>query len=204
VSATVLVALHRDPAAVAAAVRRPLPRRPDPASRRGTRFHAWVEQFLSPGAARLFDQDDPPGADAGDVESDAQLAALKRRFLDSEWGARTAHDVEVPFQVVIAGHIVRGRLDAVFRREDGGYEVVDWKTGRPPTGRAAHSEDVQLAVSRLAWAQLEGIDLARVSAAFHYVRDGSTRRHDQLLDARGLERLILDLPLLKGGDAVSP
>nr|BFE83351.1 hypothetical protein GCM10020093_059520 [Planobispora longispora] len=71
-------------------------------------------------------------------------------------GEPGALDVEVPFETMIADRVVRGRMDAVFQTPDGGYEVVDWKTGRRlmPTTRAAAS--VQLAAYRLAWSHLAG------------------------------------------------
>ncbi len=57
--------------------------------------------------------------------------------------------------------MVRGRIDAVFADDPGGgYDVVDWKTGRPP-GSAAEKQavSVQLAAYRLAWAALAGVDV---------------------------------------------
>ena len=51
--------------------------------------------------------------------------------------------------------------------------MVDWKTGRQPAdGPTATAAAVQLAAYRLAWAALAGVPVERVSAAFHYVRDG--------------------------------
>jgi DNA helicase-2/ATP-dependent DNA helicase PcrA len=75
-----------------------------------------------------------------------------------------------------------------------GWLVVDWKTGRKPTGAAAQAAAVQLAAYRLAWARLNGIpdaELHRVRAAFHYVRTGETVEPNRLLDADGLRALIL-------------
>ncbi|MCW2622266.1 MAG: putative helicase, partial [Frankiales bacterium] len=54
VSVTSLVELSRDPAALAAVLLRPLPRRPSPASRRGTAFHAWLEREVF-GVPQLLD-----------------------------------------------------------------------------------------------------------------------------------------------------
>ena len=98
----------------------------------GTAFHDWVQRFY--GAERLFDLDDLPGAVDGDRrQADAEeLADLQAAFMASPWAARTPVDVEVPFEMVIARHVVRGRIDAVFADADGGVTVVDWKTGDPP------------------------------------------------------------------------
>ncbi|MGV0803904.1 PD-(D/E)XK nuclease family protein, partial [Mycolicibacterium elephantis] len=61
-----------------------------------------------------------------------ELAELQATFAVSPWAARTPLDVEVPFDMVIGGRVVRGRIDAVFAEPDGGATVVDWKTGDPP------------------------------------------------------------------------
>ncbi|SCE80406.1 DNA helicase-2 / ATP-dependent DNA helicase PcrA [Micromonospora viridifaciens] len=191
-SVTQLVALRRDPVALARALRRPMPAEPNPYARRGTAFHAWLEQRF--GADRLLDVDELPGAADDDAAPDEALTELQERFLASEWADRVPVEVEVPFATVIAGVVVRGRMDAVFARPGGRYDVVDWKTGRQPTGREAEAAAVQLAVYRLAWAELAGVPVERVGAAFHYVRDGVTVRPADLLDADGLTALITGLP----------
>jgi ATP-dependent exoDNAse (exonuclease V) beta subunit len=38
--------------------------------------------------------------------------------------------VELPFAFRRDGAIIRGRIDAVFETEDGGLEIVDWKSGQ--------------------------------------------------------------------------
>jgi DNA helicase-2/ATP-dependent DNA helicase PcrA len=50
---------------------------------------------------------------------------------------------------------------------------------------------VQLAVYRLAWANLKGIDPATVSAAFHYVPSGETDRPADLLSQAQLVELLM-------------
>ncbi|MFC4017257.1 ATP-dependent helicase [Micromonospora sp. GCM10011542] len=191
-SVTQLVALRRDPAALARTLRRPVPTEPNPYARRGTAFHAWLEQRF--GADRLLDLDELPGAADADAAPDEALAELQERFLASEWADRVPVEVEVPFATVIAGVVVRGRMDAVFARPGGRFDVVDWKTGAQPAGAAAEVAAVQLAVYRLAWAELAGLPVDRVGAAFHYVRDGVTVRPADLLDVAGLTALIAQLP----------
>ncbi len=193
-SVTQLVALRRDPAALARALRRPLPTEPSPYARRGTAFHAWLEQRF--GADRLLDTDELPGAADADAAPDEALAELQRRFLASEWADRTPIEVEVPFATVIGGVVVRGRMDAVFRRPGDRFDVVDWKTGARPVGASAEVAAVQLAVYRLAWAELAGVPVDRVGAAFHYVRDAVTVRPTDLLDVDGLTVLITSVPEL--------
>lgn len=191
-SVTQLVALRRDPAALARTLRRPVPAEPNPYARRGTAFHAWLEQRF--GADRLLDLDELPGAADADAAPDEALVELQERFLASEWADRSPVEVEVPFATVIAGVVVRGRMDAVFARPGGRFDVVDWKTGAQPTGPAADVAAVQLAVYRLAWAELAGVPVDRVGAAFHYVRHGVTVRPADLLDVTGLTAMIAQLP----------
>jgi DNA helicase-2/ATP-dependent DNA helicase PcrA len=192
ISVSQLVVLRRDPQALARSLRRPLPQRPTPYARRGTAFHAWLEQRF--GSARLLDVDELPGAADDDAAADEELAALQAAFLAGEWAERTPIEVEVPFATTVAGVVVRGRMDAVFADPGGRYDVIDWKTGRRPTTADAAAAAVQLAAYRIAWAALAGVPVSRVRAGFHYVRDGVTVRPADLLDAAGLAALIEEVP----------
>jgi DNA helicase-2/ATP-dependent DNA helicase PcrA len=190
-SVSQLVELQRDPEALAAALRRPLPRPPAPWARRGTSFQTWLEQRWDKQA--LLDLDQLPGA-ADEGVDDADFEELRSAFEASEWAHRTPVDVEVPFEMTIGGRVIRGRMDAVFREAGDGWLVVDWKTGRRPTGAAAQAAAVQLAAYRLAWGRLSGVpdaELHRVRAAFHYVRSNETVEPAALLDADGLRQLLL-------------
>ena len=146
--------LAADPAGLAARLRRPLPLPPNPHARRGTAFHAWLEQRF--GAAQLLDLDELPGAADEGAASDDALASLQEAFLASDWADRRPIEAEVPFETVIAGVAVRGRMDAVFADPDGGFTVVDWKTGPLPDESRLPALAVQLAAYRLAWADLAG------------------------------------------------
>ena len=88
--------------------------------------------------------------------------------------------------------MVRGRIDAVFADEDGGWTVVDWKTGDPPRDESAAA--VQLAAYRLAWAELSGAPVDSVRAAFHYVRLDRTSAPVDLLGADQLRTLLDSVP----------
>ncbi|GAA3980328.1 ATP-dependent helicase [Thermobifida alba] len=189
-----LVSLARDPAALARQIRRPLPRPPAPHTRRGTAFHTWLERRF--GQQSLVDPDELPGAADGPVDVDTELEELQRRFEQSEWADRTPLDVEVSFETGIGDRLVRGRMDAVFHDpENDVYDVVDWKTGQPPTtARERRAVAVQLAAYRVAWARIADVPLDRVRAAFHYVRHDETVRPADLLDAAGLAALINAVP----------
>ena len=214
-SVSALVSLARDPAELARQVRRPMPRPPARQARKGTAFHEWLEQRYGQqrliddldlfGPADASDSEDPgagsgPGAGAGSgpgtSAGSADLSQLRARFERSEWAERWPRAVEVPFETLIGDRLVRGRIDAVFADgPEGGYDVVDWKTGRPPASDAErHAVSVQLAAYRLAWATLAGVPVAQVRAAFHYVADDVTVRPADLLDEPGLTALINHIP----------
>jgi len=161
-------------------------------ARRGTAFHGWLERRF--GSTRLIDHDDLPGAADEGAAPNSELGLLQAAFLASEWATRNPYDAEVPFETVFDGVGVRGRMDAVFADTDGGWTVVDWKTGMVPDGAASRAISVQLAAYRLAWSALSGTPLDRVRAAFHYVRDNRTVRPVDLLDADGLRDLLRTIP----------
>jgi DNA helicase-2/ATP-dependent DNA helicase PcrA len=197
-SVSSLVTMAADPDRLAQQIRRPMPRPPVPQARRGTAFHRWLEQRF--GQQRLIDPADLLGAadDPADDPDDADLALLRERFEAGEWGDRWPVDVEVPFETLVAGRTVRGRIDAVFADPaGGGYDVVDWKTGEPPSSAEdLRAAAVQLAAYRVAWATLAGVPLDQVRAAFYFVRHDQTLRPADLLDEAGLAALIEEVPLL--------
>jgi DNA helicase-2/ATP-dependent DNA helicase PcrA len=165
-STSQLMAMRADEEGFAAERRRPMPVPPRSATQRGTEFHAWVEEFF--GGGTLFDPADLPGA-SDTIGPDADLNRLKDAFRNSQWAKRRIAAQEVPFVIEYEGTIVRGRIDAIFHGANGGYDIVDWKTGRPPVGAAAEHAALQLKVYRKAWARLKGIDEAEVRTAFHYI-----------------------------------
>jgi len=193
VSVSQLVQLRRDPAALALALRRPVPLAPAPQARRGTSFHGWLEARYA--RAGLLDVDELPGSADADAAPDHELAELQRAFLSSPWAERSPVEVEAAFELTVAGLLVRGRADAVFATADDGLDVVDWKTGPPPREPEEQSvRSVQLAAYRLAYSRLRGVPLEQVTAAFHHVREGVTVRPVDLLDAGALERLVRSVP----------
>jgi DNA helicase-2/ATP-dependent DNA helicase PcrA len=165
------MAMRADEEAFAAERRRPMPQPPRAATQRGTEFHSWVEEFF--GGGTLFDPMDLPGA-ADELSRDADLNRLKESFKNSAWADRRIAAQEVPFVIEYEGTIVRGRIDAIFHGEGGGYDIVDWKTGRPPQGEAADHAALQLKVYRKAWARLKNIEETEIRAAFHYVGGNET------------------------------
>ena len=183
-SASQLLKYHADPSGFRRSLARPMPQAPQPSARLGTKFHAWIESLF--GQQALFEFEDLPGAADEDITDEADLKALQDAFLRTPFADRVPDTIEQPFQVVLGGRVVRGRIDAVYREGDG-YLVVDWKTNR------SHNADpIQLAVYRLAWAEMQNVDVESVSAAFVYIRDGEIVRPTDLPGREELELAFTD------------
>ncbi|MDP5227186.1 MULTISPECIES: ATP-dependent DNA helicase [Arthrobacter] len=188
ISASTLVELGKDPAAVARQLRRPVPREPGQAARKGTVFHGWVEEFF--GQSGMLDLDEPRSEDA-DLDTALGVDDLIAAFKASPWAHRTPAALEAPVETAVGPVVVRGRIDAVFRDADGAWDLVDWKTGRAPRDeRDLAEKSVQLAVYRLAWSRLRGVPLDSVRAAFYYVADGLEIRPHDLAGEEELEALL--------------
>jgi DNA helicase-2/ATP-dependent DNA helicase PcrA len=66
---------------------------------------------------------------------------------------------------------------------------VDWKTSRTET-----ADPWQLAIYRLAWAEMHSIPVDSVDAIFYYVRADRIVRPDRLPGRAELEQLLLNEP----------
>jgi DNA helicase-2/ATP-dependent DNA helicase PcrA len=135
----------------------------------------------------MLEPDELPGTDA-EIADERDLEALKEAFERTPYAHRTPYRVEAPFQLAVAGRVIRGRIDAVYKDGDGEtatYEIVDWKTGREGT-----ADPLQLALYRLAWAQQQGVPLESVTAAFLFVRTGEVVHPQPLPDRAAIERLL--------------
>ena len=117
---------------------------PSPAARFGTRFHAWVE-------ARFGQQ--RPARPRRAARPRRRRHRRRRRPARADRGVRgrvrsptgVPHAVEAPFALVLAGQVVRGRIDAVYA--DGRRRGCSWSsTGRP--NRAETADPLQLAIYR--------------------------------------------------------
>nr|WP_314456759.1 ATP-dependent DNA helicase [uncultured Microbacterium sp.] len=160
-------------------LRRPMPERPYRQTRLGTLFHAWVEQrsgYVGAGIGLDDDglwDDDEIGASAAHA---ADLQRLRECFERSEWANLRPLEVETEIDFVTTRldgreHVVICKLDAVYRRGDR-YEIVDWKTGRPPTTDAdRRARMLQLELYREAYHAKHGIDIDLIDVALFYVGD---------------------------------
>ncbi|GHJ95241.1 ATP-dependent DNA helicase [Streptomyces sp. NE5-10] len=190
-SASQVIRLAEDPDGFAQELARPMPKPPQPAARRGTRFHAWVESRFEELPLPFLGPDELPGGEdfAGEPEivDERDLEALKEAFARTPYAHRTPYRVEVPVHLTLAGRVVRGRIDAVYRDPDSGaYEIVDWKTSHHRT-----ADPLQLALYRLAWAEQHGLEPEEVAAAFVYVRTGEVARPARLPGRAELEAILL-------------
>jgi DNA helicase-2/ATP-dependent DNA helicase PcrA len=196
-SASAVLRLNAEPEAFTAQLARPMPRPPSRAARFGTRFHTWVEAHFgsrlpsgSLGQQSLVDPDDlPDRADAG-TDDEVELREMCERFLAGRFGQMAPYAIEAPFTLLVPGRLVRGRIDAVYRLDDEApeayrFQVVDWKTSR-----AEDADPWQLAIYRLAWAEMHGLPLESVDAIFYYVRSDRVVRPDRLSGRSELEQLL--------------
>ena len=186
-SVSTLVNLAKDPDALALNIRRPMPNHIDKYARRGTAFHLWIEaQYKDP---QVLD-DDALDISQSDPD-DLPLEELKTKWLASDWAKRdpAPGGIEVPFETVLGGVLLRGRIDAVY--ESGGkYEVVDWKTGKTKSGDDLAAAAIQLAMYRLAYSKIYNIPIENISAAFHYVGSNETVRPADLLSPDQLISIV--------------
>ncbi|WP_240617829.1 UvrD-helicase domain-containing protein [Pseudarthrobacter sp. AG30] len=187
ISASTLVDLGEDPEAVVGRLRRPVPREPGMSARKGTAFHAWVEEYF--GTAGMLDLGEAPGSD-DHIDAAYDLDDMVATFKASPWADRSPAFVEVPVETRVGDVVVRGRVDAVFQDADGRWDLVDWKTGRRPSAGQLKTRSIQLAVYRLAWARLKGVPLEDVRAAFFYVADNAVVRPHDLGSAAELEGIV--------------
>jgi DNA helicase-2/ATP-dependent DNA helicase PcrA len=178
-----------------------MPERPYRATRLGTLFHQWVEQRARSGGALEtldvwdgeldLDADDlaDSSPDAVVTDDDARrLADFQATFARSRWAGLTPIEVEREIHIPFLGHSVVCKLDAVYEI-DGRAEVVDWKTGKAPSGTDDLARrTLQLALYRVAYAEFTGRPLDQVDAVFYFVADDLEVRPTELLDRAGLER----------------
>ena len=100
--------------------------------------------------------------------------------------------LERNFAFSIGPHKLRGRVDRVDRRPDGGYELIDYKTGEPGSGPEL-SGDVQIALYRLAARESWEVD-ADLSGSYWYVlADERIKVPAEADDAERVERTVLEV-----------
>ncbi|MGB5953083.1 MAG: PD-(D/E)XK nuclease family protein, partial [Ornithinimicrobium sp.] len=193
-STSALLDLSRNRDGFLRRLRRPLPQPPSEAAEVGTGLHAWIEQHYArptlwdhvggealevttpatyEAVADSRDSDTPENLAEYTVES-GELEQMQRRFLSSSWADQRPVAIELAVTTHLAGRTIRGRIDAVFKRSDGGYTVVDWKSGQRPGERELAHRAMQLEVYRMAYARLHKVPTSMVDGAFYFAATGET------------------------------
>jgi DNA helicase-2/ATP-dependent DNA helicase PcrA len=151
------------------------------------RYHAGVTSSGGRGFPRAEDETPSPGLpdllnllDAGwrrggfgDSEEERQLRSKATQALVRYHDRFREEDgepmwFERSFQFRMGEHLLRGRVDRVDRLPGGGYELIDYKTGRPKTA-AQLREDVQLSLYAVGARESWQLDAAQ--QAYYYVLD---------------------------------
>jgi DNA helicase-2/ATP-dependent DNA helicase PcrA len=109
----------------------------------------------------------------GDSEEERQLrekaaSALGRYFERCRDESGEPVWFERSFSFKLGPHLLRGRVDRVDKLPEGGYELIDYKTGRPKSA-AALREDVQLSLYAVGAREAWQLDAAQ--QAYLYVLD---------------------------------
>ena len=151
----------KDKDAMAAKYLRPTPAKPYRATRTGTLFHSWVEDFL-------VSEIDQPSSDS--------VQELAEIFKNSRFSNLKDSEIEIEINLTHGVNTFVCKLDAVFHSE-GRYEIVDWKTGSPPETKDQEREMIlQLALYRFAYSKLRGVPIDQIDVCFYFVADNTELR----------------------------
>jgi DNA helicase-2/ATP-dependent DNA helicase PcrA len=135
----------------------------------GTLFHSWVEQRF--GVLSNSDELDAVELKKEDESTQKTVEELREIFEGSRFASMTPHSIESEIQVTIKGNTFICKLDAVFKT-DQGFEIVDWKTGKPPVGDKEIAERaLQLALYRMAFSRIHKVDPDEIEVCLYYVAD---------------------------------
>ena len=163
--------------AQAARYLRPVPVQPYRATKAGTAFHSWVEDFI------ISEVDDAP-------KSIQQLTEI---FKDSRFSNQSPADVEIEINLTRGANTFVCKLDAVF--ESGNrFEIVDWKTGAAPKDKATEQQMIlQLALYRFAYSQLRQIPIEKIDVCFYFVGDNIELRPEKVPSPEELVKMWEEL-----------
>ena len=122
----------------------------------------------------------------GDSEEERQLrgkAAVALERYHRRFQAEEARPMwfERPFAFRLGPHLLRGRVDRVDQLPGGGYELIDYKTGRPKSA-AQLADDVQLSLYAVGAREAWRLEASR--QAYYYVLDDQKVSVDDLTGER--------------------
>ena len=156
---------------------RPLPRFAGPRARIGSEVHRWIE-MQSRGQATLLEVDDEPDLTLEELAgTHGTIENLRSAFLQSRFGHAVPLYAERPFILPVEGITIKGRIDAIYGLPESPWEIVDYKTGRPPA-----ADDVlartQLDVYALACIEVWHKRPEELRLTYLYLATGEERSHD--------------------------
>lgn len=173
-----------------------LPRRPAEWLKRGTDLHRRIELH---NRGRVPFEDAGDGTyDMGPADTEEPAAGAFDAFAASRFGTSRPALVETAFSLLLDDAIVRGRIDAVYA--DDGFEVVDYKSGKPSADPARR---VQLQAYALA-AEDGGLGIEppdEFPVTFAYFGGGTVAEETELADAAWRSEARSDLRGLVAGIA---
>jgi DNA helicase-2/ATP-dependent DNA helicase PcrA len=144
--------------AMAAKYLRPTPSKPYRATRTGTLFHSWVEEFL---------------ISEIDQVASASVSELAEVFKSSRFANLKDSEIELEINLTHGVNTFVCKLDAVFKIGDR-FEIVDWKTGsRPETKEQEQEMILQLALYRFAYSKLRNVRVEQIDVCFYFVAENT-------------------------------
>jgi len=164
-----------------------LPRKPRTSAAFGTAFHRRIElhnlgviAFEDP-TAEMYDADADPGAQPSGYADPWQL------FNESRFWRSTPTHVEAPFEISVGEGSIRGKVDAIYEEEAGGWEIVDYKSGRyrDDPARKVQLEAYALAASDGA---LSSTRPASINVTFAYFGGEELTEVTDAVDEKWLDR----------------
>ena len=157
----------------------PLPRRYSYVTRRGTRIHRQIElhhqgkvPLLEPDSEEpdLTGDDRPVGSSTGrgpfEVFVESRFSDMQTQWLEKAFNLRLGRNL-----------LVRGRIDAVYRRSSDHWEIVDFKSGQPPSEDPHSTRLAQMQVYALAVSEIPELGPAppNLSVTIAYLGGGRLR-----------------------------
>lgn len=166
----------RCPARFRWSVVQPLPRSSGPAARIGTEVHAWIERRSS-GQTSLLELEETPDLIAEELVGEpGRIERLRRAFLESRFADMVPLFAERPFLLPVGDRFVGGRIDAIYGASDGPWEVVDYKTGKPPAADDPLAR-AQLDLYALACIDVWGKRPEELTLTYLYLATGEERSY---------------------------